>query len=219
MKALKEIATTFVILFFFYAVPNILPANAGHAANEYLPVAVLAVGFLLLFFFQPAVKMADFVAHADDRYSMAAILLAGAAGQWLIQWEWIASGRPGIDPESGQMWAGLGLMIGGLVIRAVVFRKLWRRFTTAVRSVDDKRLITDGPYRLVRHPAYAGAILYTIGTGVFLGGTWSAVIVGILTIAVYDYRIRVEEQFLLRQFPGTYAAYRKRTARVFPCIW
>lgn len=219
MKSLREIATTFVILLFFYAVPNLLFAGAGNSVEDFGPVVVLALGFVLLFTFQPGVQAKDFVAHAGDRYSMAGILLAGIAGQWLIQWEWTTAGRPGTDLADMRTGLGFCLMGLGLLIRAVAFRKLRPWFTTAVRPVADRRLVMDGPYRWVRHPAYSGAILYTIGTGLFLGGTWSAGLLTLFTLAAYVYRMNVEERFLSARFPASYASYRRRTAKVIPFVW
>jgi protein-S-isoprenylcysteine O-methyltransferase Ste14 len=79
------------------------------------------------------------------------------------------------------------------------------------------RLITTGPYRLVRHPIYSGAVLFFWVT---LLGHWSlqsAAIALAVTLTILI-RIPVEERLLRATFPE-YDDYARRTKRVVPFIW
>jgi protein-S-isoprenylcysteine O-methyltransferase Ste14 len=78
-------------------------------------------------------------------------------------------------------------------------------------------LITTGPYRVVRHPIYSGAVLFFWATVL---GHWSpvnAVIAAIVTLTILV-RIPVEERLLRAQFPD-YEQYARRTKRIVPFIW
>jgi len=79
--------------------------------------------------------------------------------------------------------------------------------------------VTDGPYRLVRHPSYTGPILVFVGIGLVLG-TWVGLLLSIvLPVAAYVWRISVEERMLVAGLGSTYERYRERTWRLVPGIW
>lgn len=87
---------------------------------------------------------------------------------------------------------GICLMMLGIFVRewAVTTLRGFFLFTVGVRQ--DHKVIENGPYRLVRHPAYSGSILTMVGLGL---ATQSAVAVLILAVVcgiVYGYRIHVE---------------------------
>src|SRR5512143_3708127 len=78
------------------------------------------------------------------------------------------------------------------------------------------QLLSSGPYRFIRHPMYAGALLL-IWSSVF--GHWSllTLIVGLVVTAVVALRIQVEEQALRLHYPG-YADYARQTRRIIPFV-
>jgi len=65
-------------------------------------------------------------------------------------------------------WAGLALLILGIIIRWTAIRDLGRYFTGTVRIRDNHRLIRTGIYEHLRHPAYTGALLAHLGLGMAL---------------------------------------------------
>src|SRR5215472_2428621 len=75
----------------------------------------------------------------------------------------------------GPAWIGLIVLWLGLGLR--VFSILWlgRLFNALVVIQSGHRLVTSGPYRLVRHPSYTGAVIAAIGLGVAIGYWTSAV--------------------------------------------
>ena len=120
-----------------------------------------------------------------------------------------------IAPSAIQ-YIGLLLIPTGLAIREWAIIKLGRFFARTVQIEPGHRLITDGPYRWLRHPAYTGMVLIYLGIALALG-TWlgGVVTLGVMLAATL-YRIRVEEQVLIQVFGNEYREYMKRTWRLFP---
>ncbi len=93
-------------------------------------------------------------------------------------------------------------------------------FSLIVRIQTDRghTVATGGPYRLVRHPAYAGAILLGVSLGVLLGSWW-ALLPGLLDSLLMLLRTYLEDRDLQQELPG-YAEYARRVRyRLLPGIW
>jgi protein-S-isoprenylcysteine O-methyltransferase Ste14 len=115
-------------------------------------------------------------------------------------------------------WCGLGLYaLGGmLMIWAPMY--LGRYFSTRVTIQENHRLVTDGPFALMRHPRYAGCLYWGLGLPlVFLSlpGLAAAVLYGL----TFVWRIRDEERLLAAHFGPQWAAYAARTRRVVPFVF
>jgi len=80
-----------------------------------------------------------------------------------------------------------------------------------------RRLVTGGPYRLIRHPLYAAEILAALAIVISRPALWAVVTV-IPFIAVQLTRASFEERLLQRTFPA-YRAYAARTKRLIPLFW
>lgn len=82
----------------------------------------------------------------------------------------------------------------------------------------DQRVISTGPYAIVRHPMYAAALLMLLGIPISLGSWWGVlVVIGLLPALIW--RLLDEERFLSRNLPG-YVAYQGRVRyRLLPRIW
>lgn len=80
-----------------------------------------------------------------------------------------------------------------------------------------RRLVTEGPYRVIRHPLYAAEILVASAILLSEPALW-AVLAFIPFIGVQLLRASFEERLLTRTFPG-YAAYAARTWRIIPFVW
>ncbi len=79
-------------------------------------------------------------------------------------------------------------------------------------------VVSTGPYRHVRHPMYAGAFLYFLGTALFLG-SWYGVLFGPLFAGMLAVRAVLEERLLREQLKG-YDAYMTRVKyRFIPHVW
>jgi protein-S-isoprenylcysteine O-methyltransferase Ste14 len=87
-----------------------------------------------------------------------------------------------------------------------------------VQAARAHRVVTDGPYRIVRHPMYAGSILWLLGVPLLLGSWWGVAAVPLLVAGLAP-RAVGEERMLRRELAG-YDEYAKRvTFRLIPGIW
>lgn len=110
------------------------------------------------------------------------------------------------------------LMVGvGFYVIFLVFRA--NSFTSAIIEIaNDQRVITTGPYRIVRHPMYAGAGFLVMFTPLALG-SWIGIICSILLMLVIALRAVDEEKFLVQNLSG-YEAYRQKVHyRFIPGLW
>jgi protein-S-isoprenylcysteine O-methyltransferase len=116
-------------------------------------------------------------------------------------------------------WAGVGLCLLGLAIRAWGMRTLGTSYTRTLRTASGQRLVTGGPYRWVRHPGYLGSILVWVGAALAFHSWLAALIVAILMLLSYGWRIRSEERMLADHFGDVYRDYAARTSRLFPGLY
>ena len=114
---------------------------------------------------------------------------------------------------------GVVLAWCGILIRAAAKRALGRFFVGAVVIQDDHRVVTDGPYAVVRHPGYAGSIVALIGLGVATANLLSIAIFTGVALWVFVRTIKVEEATLTAALGQAYVDYSRDHARLIPGIW
>ena len=132
----------------------------------------------------------------------------------------------GLDYRFGWSDMPLWLNVVGFIgyIPAMIF-PYWAMLvnnylTTTVRIQEERghQVVTDGPYRYVRHPMYVGLILGAIAMPLLLGSWW-ALMTGILTVVAAVWRTGREDAVLQEELPG-YAEYAQRTRyRLLPGVW
>ena len=118
-----------------------------------------------------------------------------------------------------QQARGLGDV--GIVTGYVVIFLVFRENTYAssiVEVAENQKVISTGPYALVRHPMYVGAILIFFATPLALGSWW-AFIPAIIVSTMIAVRLIDEERFLAANLPG-YDDYRRQVHyRLIPGLW
>lgn len=113
---------------------------------------------------------------------------------------------------------GIPVMFLGMAVRAWAIRALRGFFLFTVGVREGQRVVESGPYRLVRHPAYGGAMLTMAGIGLAIQSLAGLVILLALSGLAYGYRIRVEERALVKDLGRPYAEYMARTKRLIPFL-
>jgi protein-S-isoprenylcysteine O-methyltransferase Ste14 len=118
---------------------------------------------------------------------------------------------------AGAVAAGDALVLIGYAIIFRVFQE--NTFASATIEVaKDQRVISTGPYAIVRHPMYAGALLYLLGIPFALGSPWGLVALGGM-MPFLIWRLFDEERYLSGHLAG-YAEYRSRVRwRLIPHIF
>lgn len=90
--------------------------------------------------------------------------------------------------------------------------------STVIQVEKEQRVITTGPYSIVRHPMYLGLLLMLLFTPLALGSYW-AVLPFLLTVPMNIIRIKNEEEVLMRDLPGYKDYCIKTRYRLIPLIW
>ncbi|HTP57332.1 MAG TPA: isoprenylcysteine carboxylmethyltransferase family protein [Spirochaetia bacterium] len=115
--------------------------------------------------------------------------------------------------------AGILLMLCGLAIRAIAARTLGRYYSRTLRVKDDHRVVSEGIYRLVRHPGYLGVILMFLGAALAVANFIALALIALLIISAYMKRMAVEERMLMSTLGTEYAQYVGRTRRLIPFLY
>ncbi|CDO69850.1 hypothetical protein BN946_scf184884.g9 [Trametes cinnabarina] len=115
--------------------------------------------------------------------------------------------------------AGWVLVILGALIRDACYRYLGRQFTFQLALLKGHKLVTDGPYAVVRHPSYTGWIIHTTGLLVIqtCRGSWIAECGLLNTLVGRTWR---EDEALREQFGEQWEQWSSRTAyRLLPGVF
>ena len=128
------------------------------------------------------------------------------------RWHWSAM------PSSVER-AGCGLILAALLFIYWIMRT--NSFAAPVVKIQKDRgqaVVTSGPYAIVRHPMYVGALFYIAGTSLVLGSWWGLATIPILALLL-GIRIGIEEKTLRMGLEG-YDDYTRRVHwHMVPLIW
>lgn len=117
------------------------------------------------------------------------------------------------------VWLPLGtaLFVAGIGFRVYAIRTLGSFYSHRVRTPSAETIISTGPYRYLRHPAYAGMLLAHVGIVVLFFNWFVLTMFALVFVPALVRRIRVEEAHLLA-IPR-YAEFAAGRARVLPGVW
>ena len=115
-------------------------------------------------------------------------------------------------------YLGLVLYVVGCVLRVAPVFVLGRRFSGLVAIQEGHELVTDGLYRVIRHPSYLGLVIGLFGWSLVFRSA-IGVLVSLLLIPALVARMNSEEALLESEFGERYADYRRRTWRLVPFVY
>jgi protein-S-isoprenylcysteine O-methyltransferase Ste14 len=131
---------------------------------------------------------------------------------------------PAFDHRYGWSNIPLYIVIAGDFLVALGFFLIFlvlRENTFAAATIEvsaDQKVITTGPYSIIRHPMYSGALVMLLGTPLALGSWW-----GLLTLIPFTliliWRLLDEEKFLSKNLPGYNEYCQKVRYRLIPLLW
>lgn len=185
----------------------------------FVMVALWAVFALIFGLRKKPPKIAE---HARDPKSLGGLFLQsiGYALAWTIP-------RPNFAPiVSMPKWAEIAVVVAALVLAALSLGLMWRaiivlgkQWAYVARIVEGHRLITEGPYNLVRNPIYTGMFGMLIATGL-AASRWPMLIAAIIFFLSGTWiRVRREEKLLRQSFGAEFDGYRSRVPALIPRLF
>lgn len=113
-------------------------------------------------------------------------------------------------------YAGLAIALAGALFAAWGIWTLGRQYLIGPDLVVGHRLVADGPYALVRHPAYLGALVYHVGAALALGDLLLLLLTALVVLPYLAHRAVVEERMLLRGLGSEYQRYAQHVPALLP---
>jgi protein-S-isoprenylcysteine O-methyltransferase Ste14 len=176
----------------------------------------MAVGALVAAFADTVFRMLRpqrWVVRATRQRIVLGMLEVGTLLLWFVA----ARGRwPFLDErDAWVMLAGAMLALTGALFAAWAKFRLGRLFSPQLGVQEEHRLITTGPYAVVRHPIYLGLIDFIAGAALFLNDA-GLLLVAMLFTLYFTAQLRIEERYFAEHFGAEWERYRARTPALFP---
>jgi protein-S-isoprenylcysteine O-methyltransferase Ste14 len=131
---------------------------------------------------------------------------------------------PGLDRRFHWSDVSLGVVLAGDVLVVVGFYFILRvyrenTFTSAtIEIAPNQTVVSTGPYAIVRHPMYASALLYVVGTPLALASYWGLIGVAVM-LPFLIWRLFDEERMLVASLRGYVEYQHKVRHRLIPFVW
>lgn len=114
---------------------------------------------------------------------------------------------------------GISICIVGLLFSVWARETLGENWSAnPAETKKDHKLITTGPYSIVRHPIYTGEIVALLGSLIAIGQVNILILFVVFTFGVFM-RSRVEDGVMTRAFPSEYPNYRRKVSSIIPWIY
>ncbi|HEY0323277.1 MAG TPA: isoprenylcysteine carboxylmethyltransferase family protein [Pyrinomonadaceae bacterium] len=193
-----------------------------------LPTIVFAVvilcwmTFAAVFIFRKKPAATAAVERKRERASILGIVIQGLS--YSLVW---GVRRPYFSPivrMSRPLEIALAVLTITLAVGSVWFvmaavRTLGRQWSFAARVVEGHKLVTEGPYRIVRNPIYTGMLGMLIATGLAMSH-WAGLLLGVIVfLAGTLIRVHSEEKLLREEFGQEFEDYSSRVPAIIPGIY
>jgi protein-S-isoprenylcysteine O-methyltransferase Ste14 len=191
-------------------------------ALVFVAVILCWMTFAAVFIFRKKPQAAPAVERKRERASLAGIIIQGFS--YGLVW---AVRRPYFSPlvRMGKpLEIALAVLTIALAVASVWFvvsavKTLGRQWSLAARVLEGHRLVTEGPYRIVRNPIYTGMFGMLIATGLATSH-WAGLLLGIIVFLIGTLiRVRSEEKLLREEFEQEFDAYAARVPAIIPGIY
>ena len=140
-------------------------------------------------------------------------IVAGVAIAAALPW----AGLP-VPPWAARMLGAVVALVG-VALREWAVMTLGPLFTQVLMIREGHRVVTSGPYRVLRHPGYAGTLVTVAGLAITLGN-WASLALVVLGFFVSHLpRIRREERVLEDSLGKPYREFERTRKRIIPGVW
>jgi protein-S-isoprenylcysteine O-methyltransferase len=211
---LRKLVTAVIVSSFLW----LLPAVGRPEAFSHPQLWALVVFGVLAGLFQPAYKPVD-NAPTHDRGTATQLIWSVYLTQFASVIEAVYFRYPESFEWDGVATAALTLAVAGLGLRSWAFKVLGDFFTWHIGVTPGHKVVTSGPYRLLRHPSYTGAYLMYLFTVVFLHAWVVAALTAVALLFAFWRRIHHEEGWLRQHLGPEYVAYAQGTKALIPFVW
>ena len=181
-------------------------------------VALGWTGFFIFFFSRAKLAGQSETKKAPASVFGIALQMVGYALVWMLQRRPPAAGVPLSAPEIALDVLAPVLSIVSAWIGLAAVRTLGRQWSYTARLVEDHKLVTEGPYQVVRHPIYTAMFGKLLATN-FAFGHWIGLpVAGGIFVTGTLIRIRSEERLLREAFGSEFETYARRVPSFIPFV-
>jgi protein-S-isoprenylcysteine O-methyltransferase Ste14 len=164
------------------------------------------------------VRIARDIRSQSDTVGLAAALF----GMAILPAFYIATGFPRTADYPASAWAivlGAIVLASALLLFRISHKELGRNWSITLQIREQHKLVSTGPYALIRHPMYTSFLLIAVGQALLLSN-WVVGLAGLLGFAVlFLLRVDKEERMMFENFGQEYRAYMERTKRIIPYLY
>lgn len=184
--------------------------------------ALLAVVFISSYYRRRARQSGDVIARRQEGAAVLALRMGFglplliALLLYVFYPPWLDWAR--VELPGWLRWLAAGVTILCIPLAWWVFRSIGNNISETVLTKRTHQLVTEGPYRWIRHPLYAVSMLLLLSLSV-IASNWFLALYWLLTVLAFRLIIiPKEEEFLIKAFGDQYLSYRQRTGALVPKI-
>lgn len=154
--------------------------------------------------------------HGDRSFWLITLAMMAVFYLSPLEYLYIAACMP---REAWNEYSGVGLVVAGSALFVWARRTLGAGYSGHVSVERGQNLVQSGPYRCMRHPAYAGYLSMAVGISLGYASLFGLASVFVLLLPSLIYRIHVEEKLLDEHFGEAYRRYARQVKRLVPGVW
>lgn len=155
-----------------------------------------------------------------DPSSITGIVLQGVSYGivWSVRRTWFTPMFPNKSLEIGLALLTMVLAVSSVWFCSASIRTLGKQWSLAARVVEGHKLVTEGPYSIVRNPIYTGMFGMLLATGLAVSH-WIGLVIAIVIFGIGTFiRVRSEERLLREMFGPEFDAYALKVPAVIPFL-
>jgi len=122
------------------------------------------------------------------------------------------------DPLYVYRIVGLAVFIVFSWLQVWAYKTMGKNYSQEVVVSKKQELVTNGPYKFIRHPQYISQLLSDLGAGIALASFIVIPVVILIQLPLFLLRAIIEEKLLMKRFSEKYEEYKKKTGFIIPFI-